>query len=377
MADAATALGESAGDWAEQSRMLAGVSRTFALTIPQLPDTLERAVGNGYLLCRLADTIEDDPGLGLDEKSRFHERLLEVLRGEADAGEFAADLGPRLSGEMLPAERELVASTPLVISLWERLEPAQRRALLRCVTAMCHGMPDFQRRKSLDGLDTMEELDSYCYVVAGVVGEMLTELFCAYSPEIARRRNELIDLALCFGQGLQMTNILKDVWEDRNSGSCWLPRTTFRRHGKNLGEIIRARDARELSDGIGELVGIAHAHLRAALDYTLLIPRREIGIRRFCLWAIGLAILTLQNIYRQPGYRSGDDVKVSRRRVRAVILICNSVTASNLSLRSLFAVASHGLPCAPIQDVCDPERVRKAAPVIPAIPTGSAESLES
>ncbi|HTT38021.1 MAG TPA: squalene/phytoene synthase family protein, partial [Burkholderiales bacterium] len=39
-----------------QARMLAGVSRTFALTIPQLPQELARVVTNAYLLCRIVDT---------------------------------------------------------------------------------------------------------------------------------------------------------------------------------------------------------------------------------------------------------------------------------------------------------------------------------
>ena len=43
--------------------------------------------------------------------------------------------------------------------------------------------------------------------------------------------------------------------------------------------------------GMLELVAIAHGHLRNALEYTLLIPGTETGIRRFCLWAVGLAVL--------------------------------------------------------------------------------------
>ncbi|MFU8831083.1 MAG: squalene/phytoene synthase family protein, partial [Wenzhouxiangella sp.] len=46
-----------------QDRILPGVSRTFALTIPCLPEPLKIAVTNAYLLCRIADTIEDDPTL--------------------------------------------------------------------------------------------------------------------------------------------------------------------------------------------------------------------------------------------------------------------------------------------------------------------------
>ena len=44
-----------------QQEHLAKVSRTFALTIPLLPTELIDYISNAYLLCRIADTIEDDP----------------------------------------------------------------------------------------------------------------------------------------------------------------------------------------------------------------------------------------------------------------------------------------------------------------------------
>ena len=84
-------------------------------------------------------------------------------------------------------------------------------------------MAEFQRHATAAGLNDLPHLDRYCYHVAGVVGEMLTELFCDYSAKINERRNELLPLAVSFGQGLQMTNILKDVWDDRQRGACWLP----------------------------------------------------------------------------------------------------------------------------------------------------------
>ena len=54
-----------------QSEMLKGVSRTFALTIPQLPADLCRVVSNAYLLCRIVDTIEDEPVLTGMQKNSF------------------------------------------------------------------------------------------------------------------------------------------------------------------------------------------------------------------------------------------------------------------------------------------------------------------
>jgi farnesyl-diphosphate farnesyltransferase len=64
---------------------------------------------------------------------------------------------------------------------------------------------------------------------------MLTELFCAYSPAINLQRAGLEELAVSFAQGLQMNNILKDVWEDRQRGACWLPQEVFGKYGVDLG----------------------------------------------------------------------------------------------------------------------------------------------
>src|SRR5256885_11545663 len=125
---------------------------------------------------------------------------------------------------------------------------------------------------------------------------MLTGPFCGYDPAIGRQGTGLHDLDVSFAQGLQMTNILKDVWEDRSRGACWLPQEVFSRHGIDLSQLTPGTADGRFDAAMHELVGVAHAHLRNALAFTLLIPGREAGIRRFCLWAIGLAILTLRKI---------------------------------------------------------------------------------
>jgi len=210
---------------------------------------------------------------------------------------------------------------------------------------MCHGMPQFQLNASIRGLETCGDLDDYCYYVAGVVGEMLTELFCDYSPVMGARRAAMGALAVSFAQGLQMTNILKDIWEDRSRGACWLPQEHFSRHGVEL-EQLRASDP-GFQKGLLELVAVAHGHLRNALDYTLLIPPGEDGIRRFCLWAIGLAVLTLRKIKENPGFTAGRQVKVSRRAVMATRVLTNLTLRHDALLRGLFRAAAGGLPVAP------------------------------
>ena len=165
-------------------------------------------------------------------------------------------------------------------------------------------------------------------------------------------------LAVGFGQGLQMTNILKDIWEDHHSDTCWLPHSVFRDLEQGLGEALRQRDAAGMRAGLRELVAIAHAHLLSALRYTQFIPRRERGIRRFCLWAIGMALLTLRKINAHPGYTSGGEVKISRRAVQATVLVSNAVVYSNRAMALAFRLAARGLPRAEPARLCPPPGAR-------------------
>src|SRR5207253_10264499 len=91
-----------------QEEILPHVSRTFALTIPQLPPGLRTAVTSAYLLCRIADTIEDEPALSAAETFVFLQRFTAVVCGREDAALLARELEQRLSDRTLPAERDLV-----------------------------------------------------------------------------------------------------------------------------------------------------------------------------------------------------------------------------------------------------------------------------
>lgn len=352
-----------------QNEILPRVSRTFALTIPQLPAAVRPAVTNAYLLCRIADTIEDEPALPAPEAADFLRRFAAVVSDAEPPAPLALELFPRLSDRTLPAERELVSNMERVIRVTATFG-AQRAAIERCVGLMCDGMPRFRRIARLRGLERMSDLDSYCYYVAGDVGEMLTELFCGYAPAIAERRAALADLAASFGQGLQMTNILKDFWEDRSRGSCWLPREVFARHGVDLGQLTPQSSRAGFAAGITELIAVAHGHLRNALDYALLIPPAEAGIRRFCLWAIGLAVLTLRKIAAHPQFTSGVEVKVSHRAVFMTSASTSAAVRRDRTLRWLFEQAARGLPLAP------PSACRAAARAAALAAAAARDTLE-
>ena len=187
-----------------QARLLNTVSRTFALTIPRLPEPLADVVGHAYLLCRIADTIEDDPDLTLARKRYYLGQFNAVLSGTESPRRFAASLSQELSLAISAGERDLIAQTPAIISAFFRLSQNQQGILRRCVRVMSDGMQHFQGSQGQSGLTDLASLRQYCYCVAGVVGEMLTELFCDYSPAIAKHRDIMLRLARSFGNGLQM-----------------------------------------------------------------------------------------------------------------------------------------------------------------------------
>lgn len=326
-----------------QGVLLDGVSRTFALTIPQLPKALVGAVANAYLLCRIVDTIEDEVSLSPEQKRYFCTEFINVVKTGENSEVFALELAPLLSEQTIPAEHQLIHVLPRVIQITHSFEVTQVEALANCVDTMAKGMPIFQAQDLHAGLATLAEMDKYCYYVAGCVGEMLAKLFCHYSPEIAKHETELLKLSVSFGQGLQMTNILKDIWDDAQRGVCWLPQDIFTETGFDLKTLTPETNDVAFSVGLERLISIAQGHLHNALRYTLLIPAHETGIRKFCLWALGMAVLTLRKIKSNLKFNRSEQAKITRNSVKATIVATNLTVRSDFLLTALFNVASRGL----------------------------------
>ncbi|MCH8079475.1 MAG: phytoene/squalene synthase family protein [Proteobacteria bacterium] len=337
-------------DEAYHEHVLQYVSRTFALTIPQLPVDLRRVVSNAYLLCRIADTIEDDNAVDSEQTRRLAELFVQVVAGNVPAEQFSEELYPLLSEHTIEEEHDLIKNTDSVIRITHSFNENQRNALERCIRIMAKGMADYQDAETLDGLKNLAAMDDYCYYVAGVVGEMLTELFCDYSDEINANKAELMKLAVSFGQGLQMTNILKDIWDDRARGACWLPRDIFEAEGFDLRELNENNKNEKFQRGLEQLIAVARNHLSDALTYTLLIPTHEKGIRKFCLWALGMAVLSLDKLNNHLDFSRGTDVKITRRSVKATVASTSLLVSNDWALKKLFSYSSRNLPTTTIRE---------------------------
>jgi farnesyl-diphosphate farnesyltransferase len=317
-----------------QQQALVAVSRSFALTIPQLPEPIQDAVANCYLWCRITDTIEDDAKLTIGQKQQFHQQLIKILQDQLDHNQFITDLLPKLSIDTPTAEKLLITNLTLVLNITNSLPKTQQALIKQCVINMNQLMPQFEQTASLNGLNTIKDFDNYCYAVAGVVGEMLTGIFSDHCQIPSHQQSHLMKLSKSFGQALQMTNILKDRWTDYARNICWLPKDYFA--NDNFKQLLKNPNDQLFTNGIKKLVKLNYQHLHNALNYVTMLPNNQIGIRRFCLWAIGIAVATLKNIYNNPNFTNVKQIKISRLKLKFIIFITNRIVKYNWLLKAWF-----------------------------------------
>lgn len=275
--------------WAFCNGILPAVSRSFALIIPQCPAPIDRGLCVAYLLCRIADTVEDEAGLAEDARNRLYDLFLAAMDDPDDSSRIAAFV------QAWPAIPEgdygrLIAGGQQVFEAFHTL-PAEFHGPIRtCVQDMIAGMRKACAAETANGIRffcrDFLELDQYCHYVAGVVGIMSTALFevrlskVGFTATPAWRED-----GRRFGLGLQMTNIIKDCRVDAERGVSFIPASC----------IDAAKPAYELSpSGRTRLIEHAIGHLDAGLRYITAIPGSETGLRIFLLGSHLPAIATLE-----------------------------------------------------------------------------------
>ncbi len=332
-------------DWDFCIKTLPKVSRTFALNISVLRGPLLKSINAAYLFCRIVDTVEDAPKL--DPKIKIH-LLLEFARLIQDPAAREKNLAQWLEDcekvDGSPNDLDLLAQTQRVFNVFDSLSDGHKECISDSVSKMARGMAYFQTKfdySQLTLLENLNELEEYCYFVAGVVGEMLCGLFLLDMPGLsARARNVMQRTAVSFGLGLQMTNISKDLVADRARGWSYIPRSLITGCGLTV-EEFGSRETAETSLVILEkLLNKTLGHLKDALEFTLAIPRHKISLRLFCIWPLWMAMETVAVLHNNKALLNSDDpVKISRRTVRQILrrtpLMCCSDTLLSWSFNDI------------------------------------------
>lgn len=309
----------------KQNDHLQKVSRSFALTIPVLNARLQDIIANAYLLCRIADTVEDDPALGTDKKIQWlydFARLADRLFADEALALSLKDRSEVLKDSAKEYEYCLMLDMVEVIQRTLSYEKPYIEVVARGVALLSYGMAQHLETTSIG---TLEDLDSYCYSVAGVVGELLARLFAIDENMEESVRKHLIVLSVSFGEGLQLTNILKDRSEDIKRGVSFLP----------------PLDADE-KESVIKYTAVTAGHLFDAIDFICSLPKDKSGSRMFCLTNVIMALLTLKKIGKNP-FGDQSCLKISRRQVFIVYALCKLFCRNNSALRLIAYTASSGL----------------------------------
>ena len=256
-----------------------------------LPKAMREPVSLAYLLARASDTLADTEGLGAELR---HEMLLgfgEILHG-ADRAAWLV----KLSDEVIPCqhhqgEKSLLKMMDEVFARFHDFKDEQgHAAILKVMDHILHGQRlDIERFElgQSTRLTQDAELEEYCFLVAGCVGEFWTEIGYISLPKFSSIEAErLKSMGINYGKGLQLINILRDLPCDLKQGRCYLPGVDPSDRDAMMAEAARwrARARAYLSDGQEYAKSLKLRRTRAATALPGLIGESTLDLLDHASW---------------------------------------------------------------------------------------------
>lgn len=188
--------------------MLKKTSRTFYIPINRLKSGLKEAVTSAYLCMRAIDEIEDHEDLADELKVK----LLLAIHDAFQSSDIINE-----TQKLLSPYREVLPAVTIQLHEWALLCPSTvTEVVYRYIAMMAKQMADWVHMGW--NIQTEEDLDRYTYSVAGMVGEMLSEIWFWNDGT----KTDLTK-AVAFGRGLQAVNILRNRAEDLERGVDFYP----------------------------------------------------------------------------------------------------------------------------------------------------------
>ncbi|MES3162079.1 MAG: phytoene/squalene synthase family protein [Halorubrum sp.] len=315
-----------------------GVSRTFALTVDVLEEPMASHICLGYLLCRVADTVEDAGHIPPDEQTAVLETYKRAIDPNEDAtvDQFRAEVDEWLPA---PEERtedwEVVAESPTIVATFEDLDPEVREAIVPPVIEMVDGMAMFVDRHASRGglrIDDRDELEQYCYYAAGTVGNLITNLLTRedIGEERARRLRETAEE---FGLLLQLVNVSKDVYDDyTEENNVYLPAEWLEAEGVDQESVIDPENRESSARVVGRTAKYARSFLDDAQAYLETMPLSNGNTMEAWTVPYLLAVGTLRELGSRPeDALTEKGVKVSREEVFAVMTAASDAGRDSLA----------------------------------------------
>lgn len=297
--------------------ILQSVSRSFYLTIKFLPRPLREPISLAYLLARATDTIADTASIAVEIRLTNLLSLARVIAGELDFAAIAEPLRTFAAQQSDRAERKLIENLPGCMAWLEKLDPADRTDIRAVLQTIVKGQELDLRRfgdpATAVRLRNTAELDEYTYLVAGCVGEFWTNLGFRRLPPFAQRSpDEMKELGIDYGKGLQLINILRDRSADEKNGRLYFP----------------------ASDDINSWIDRAEKQTRAGIEYAAALTNWRTRFATALPALIGARTIAL---LRAAGREAeARPIKVPRPQVRRILLTASLATASPSALHTQF-----------------------------------------
>lgn len=307
--------------------ILPRVSRSFYLSLRVLPHSVRPTIGLAYLFCRAADTIADTALLPRTQRLICLDQYRSAFTGPSLS--VIETLQQYLTEQQQnPSERELLARLPECFCLLAELAASDQQHIRHLVLTLTQGMQvdltvfPAEDEGRVQALETRSDLDQYTYFVAGCVGEFWTRVTIAHVPSLRHWDAAVMEArGIRFGQGLQLTNILRDFAQDLRIGRCYLPRTELATLGLQPHHLLDPDLVEIVRPLLNELLDLTLSHYHEGWTYTLAIPRQDWRLRLACAWPLLIGISTLALVRRSqrlldPQVR----VKIARMQVYGIML---------------------------------------------------------
>jgi len=319
--------------------ILRDVSRSFYLSIRILPHSLRCPIGLAYLFARAADTIADTALISPSARLTHLEHFRSLFHAY-DPALVSAIREALVGPQHIPAERELLISLEQCFDVYQACAPADQARISRLLLTLTQGMImdltvfPHEHGGYVQALKTRADLDHYAYYVAGCVGEFWTEMHVAHRPALAAWDLKAMQVrGICFGKGLQLTNILRDLARDLRLGRCYVPLEDLIPHGLQPETLLDPAAIVKVRPVLQSLLGLTLDHYRQGWAYTLAIPRREVRMRLACAWPLCIGFRTLDLVARAENLLDPTiTVKIPRRAVYAIILCSGLLIPFNKGL---------------------------------------------
>ena len=316
------------------AHMLEMVSRTFTLSIEQLPKIVRDAITLSYLLLRVSDCLEDHEAMDVERKIRLLELWDEILDGQKSALELTEQLTDLDSTD---PEVYVAQQANDLMSFLKTFPNEIQNAIISRVKRTTVGMARWQRHGPF--VETEAEMDDYMHQVAGRVGYLITDIFAWYSPRIRARKAELLPLAREYGLALQTVNIIRGMRKDYERGWVFVPRTYLDQVGITSDQLFDPSYEDKAIEVVNLLAEKAENHLRHGLAYIAAFPMHQHRIRLACMWPLFFAVKTLA-LSRNNIHVILQEVKMTRQDVKDIMRQTTLMGWSNKWLNKYYETLS-------------------------------------